>query len=89
LWDVLKNQSDIDLVMSGHIHRGGIWMPDETGWPYPITTNGGPLGVDTAAVTAYLTADGIQLDLINILGQTTESAWVPAQQVSAKRVPAK
>ena len=77
--DLLKNQRDISLVMSGHIHRGGIWMPDETGWPYPITTNGGPLLVDTKAVTAYLTEDGIQLDLINILGRTVELEWIPAQ----------
>ena len=76
--ELLKNQSDINLVMSGHTHRGGIWMPDETGWPYPITTNGGPLLVDTKAVTAYLTDDGIQLDLINILGNTVELEWIPA-----------
>jgi len=77
--ELLKNQADINLVMSGHTHRGGIWMPDETGWPYPITTNGGPLLVDTKAVTAYLTDDGIQLDLINILGDTVESEWIPAK----------
>ncbi len=77
--DLLKNQTDIDLVMSGHTHHGGIWMPRETGWPYPITTNGGPLLVDTAAVTARLTEDGIQLDLINILGNSIESVWVPAE----------
>jgi predicted MPP superfamily phosphohydrolase len=77
--DLLIDQTEIDLVMSGHTHRSGIWLPDETGWPYPITTNGGPLGVDTAAVTAHLTADGIQLNVINILGNMTESAWVPAK----------
>lgn len=77
--ELLKNQTDIDLVMSGHTHHGGIWMPSETGWPYPITTNGGPLLVDTAAVTAYLTEDGIQVDLINIMGKSLESVWVPAE----------
>jgi predicted MPP superfamily phosphohydrolase len=75
--DLLKNQTDIDLVMSGHTHKSGIWLPDETGWPYPITTCGGPLGFDTAAVTTQLTPDGIQLDVINILGKTIESAWIP------------
>jgi hypothetical protein len=76
--DLLKTQTDIDLVMSGHTHHGGIWMPDETGWPYPITTNGGPLLVDTEAVTAHLTHEGIQLELFNILGDTLESEWIPA-----------
>ena len=77
--ELLKGETDIDLVMSGHTHRSGIWLPEETGWPYPITTNGGPLGVDTAAVTAHLTKDGIQLDVINILGKISESAWIPAK----------
>jgi acid phosphatase type 7 len=77
--NLLKAQTDIDLVMSGHLHRGGIWMPDETGWPYPITTNGGPLLVDTEAVTAQLTEEGIQLELFNILGNTLESEWIPAK----------
>jgi len=77
--DLLKAQTDIDLVMSGHTHHGGIWMPDETGWPYPITTNGGPFLVDTEAVTATLTNEGIQLELFNILGNTIESEWVPVE----------
>jgi predicted MPP superfamily phosphohydrolase len=77
--DLLKDQPAIDLVMSGHTHRSGIWLPDETGWPYPITTNGGPLGIDTAAVTAHLTPEGIQLNVINILGNISETAWVPAK----------
>ncbi|HBY09119.1 MAG TPA: hypothetical protein DEH22_15565, partial [Chloroflexi bacterium] len=76
---MLENRTDIDLVMSGHIHNGGIWLPEETGLPYPVTTCGGPLGVDTAAVTVSLTAQGLQLDVINILGETVESAWVPAK----------
>jgi predicted MPP superfamily phosphohydrolase len=75
---LLHEQEDIDLVMSGHLHRGDIWLPQETGLPYPVTTCGGPLGVDTAAVTAQLTETGIQLDVINIFGDTVESAWLPA-----------
>jgi len=75
--ELLKDRTDIDLVMSGHTHKSGIWLPDETGWPYPITTCGGPVGFDTAAVTAYLTSDGIQLEVINILGSVIETANVP------------
>jgi predicted MPP superfamily phosphohydrolase len=78
---LLKEQTDIDLIMSGHTHQGGIWMPDETGWPYPITTNGGPLLVDTKSVTTHLTEDGIQLVLFNILGRTVEEAWIPTKKV--------
>jgi predicted MPP superfamily phosphohydrolase len=74
---LLHKQADIDLVMSGHLHRGDIWLPQETGLPYPVTTCGGPLGVDTAAVTAQLTETGIQLDVIDILGNTIERAWLP------------
>ena len=74
---LLHEQTDIDLVMSGHLHRGDIWLPQETGLPYPVTTCGGPLGLDTAAVTAQLTETGIQLDVIDILGNTIESAWLP------------
>jgi predicted MPP superfamily phosphohydrolase len=74
---ILHQQTDIDLVMSGHLHRGDIWLPEETGLPYPVTTCGGPLGVDTAAVTAQLTESGIQLDVIDILGNTIESVWLP------------
>jgi predicted MPP superfamily phosphohydrolase len=77
--DLLKAQTDIDLLMSGHTHYGGIWMPDETGWPYPITTNGGPLLIDTEAVAAHLTEEGMQLELFNIFGNTIESEWIPAE----------
>ena len=75
--ELLQKQTDIDLVMSGHTHQSGIWLPEETGWPFPITTCGGPLGFDTAAVTAYITPDGIELKVINLLGTITESAWIP------------
>jgi 3',5'-cyclic AMP phosphodiesterase CpdA len=77
--DLLKEQTKIDLIMSGHTHQGGIWMPDETGWAYPITTNGGPLLVDTKSVTAHLTEEGIQLELFNITGKIVESEWIPAK----------
>jgi predicted phosphodiesterase len=77
--ELLHEQVDIDLVMSGHLHRGDIWLPAETGLPYPVTTCGGPLGLDTAAVTAQLTETGIQLEVIDILGKTIESAWLPVK----------
>jgi predicted phosphodiesterase len=77
--ELLETRTDIDLVMSGHIHRAGIWLPEETGLPFPVTTCGGPLGIDTAAVTAHLTETGIQLEIIDILGNKIESAWFSAE----------
>jgi predicted MPP superfamily phosphohydrolase len=77
--DLLRERNDIDLVMSGHIHNADIWLPEETGLPFPVTTCGGPLGVDTAAVIAHLTNTGIQLDVINILGNTIESVWLQVE----------
>ena len=77
--DLLRQRQDIDLMMSGHIHRANIWLPEETGLPYPVTTCGGPLGFDTAAVTAHLTNSGIQLDVIDILGNTIQTHWQESQ----------
>jgi hypothetical protein len=74
--EVLRAHPEIDLVMSGHIHQGGIWLPEETGWPYPITTSGGPLGFDTAAVTAHLTPEGIRLQVIDIFGRVKAEVWL-------------
>jgi len=70
--DALRSHPEIDLVMSGHIHKGGIWPPEETGWPFPIVTCGGPLGVDSAAVMVQLTPAGMQVQVIDIFGRVID-----------------
>ena len=77
--DLLRAHPEIDLVMSGHIHQGGIWLPEETGWPFPITTSGGPLGFDTATATARLTPQGIRLQVIDMLGRVKEDVWLETE----------
>jgi predicted MPP superfamily phosphohydrolase len=75
--ELLNNQADIDLMMSGHIHEGAIWLPDETGVPYPVTTCGGQYANDMAAVTAQFGGSGIDLKVLNINGDIVDQAFIP------------
>ncbi|HWQ45614.1 MAG TPA: metallophosphoesterase [Longilinea sp.] len=75
--ELLRQQTDIDLVMSGHIHEGGIWMPDETGFPFPVVTCGGQQAMDMAAVTADFGEDGITLQVLHRTGAIWDEAFLP------------
>lgn len=73
--DLLKQQKDIDVMMSGHVHKGAIWSPEESGLPYPITTCGGPAENNAAAVMARFGADGIHLSVLDIHGTIVKEAF--------------
>jgi len=75
--ELLRQQTDIDLVMSGHIHEGGIWLPEETGFPFPVVTCGGQQVMDMAAVTAEFGVDGITLQVIHSSGAIWDDAFLP------------
>ena len=70
--DLIKSQDDVDLVMSGHTHIWGIFMPQETGLPYPLTTCGGSQVKDMAAVVVKIGHDQIRMKLIDIHGNVIE-----------------
>ncbi len=72
----VNNQEDIDLIMSGHIHEGGIWMPDETGFPHPVVTAGGQEEYDMAAIIVYFGVDGIEIEVLDINGNLIEQALI-------------
>ncbi len=75
--DLLNSRTDIDLMMSGHIHEGAIWMPDETGLPYPVTTCGGQYANDAAAVTVRFDPEAFDLMVLDIKGSVIEQTVVP------------
>jgi predicted MPP superfamily phosphohydrolase len=77
--ELLRQHDDIDLVMSGHIHEGGIWMPEETGFPFPVVTCGGRQPYDMAAVTATFGHDGITLQVLHRTGAVWDEAFLPNQ----------
>ncbi|MBI9044749.1 MAG: metallophosphoesterase [Anaerolineaceae bacterium] len=74
--DLLKKQENIDLIMSGHIHRSGIWLQEDTGFPYPITTCGGSSSDNMAAITVEVRAEELMLQIINIQGEVIEESKV-------------
>jgi predicted MPP superfamily phosphohydrolase len=75
--ELLRQQTDINLVMSGHIHEGGIWLPEETGFPFPVVTCGGQQMMDMAAVTAEFGVEGITLQVIHSSGAVWDEAFLP------------
>ena len=70
---------EIDLVMSGHTHVPGIWLPAETGLPFPVTTCGGSSAEDMAAVWARLSASGLELKVIDVRGNILEQVGLPVR----------
>lgn len=64
--DLLNSRQDVGLVMSGHIHNGDVWLPEETGLPFPVTTCGGSQVKDMAAVVVHLGADGTDRQAIDV-----------------------
>ena len=76
VFSLLTSRQDIDLVMSGHTHDAGIWLPEETGLPFPVTTCGGSQPGDMAAVTVQASAQGIQLAVIGLDGSVWESKLI-------------
>lgn len=75
--EMLRQHDEIDLVMSGHIHEGGIWMPEETGFPFPVVTCGGRQLYDMAAVTAVFNHEGITLQVLHRTGAIWDEAFLP------------
>lgn len=48
--ELLTAQTEIDLLIAGHIHQGGFWPPSETSLPFPIATCGGSTEANMAAL---------------------------------------
>jgi predicted MPP superfamily phosphohydrolase len=70
--DLLSNKTGIDLVLSGHIHEGRVWMPEETDLPFPVATCGGSAKDDMVALKVDLMADQIRIDVIDIEGNIVQ-----------------
>jgi predicted phosphohydrolase len=62
----LVSRQDIDLVVSGHMHEAGIWLPGETDLPFPVIRCGGSSVDDMAAITVHLVAKAMELIVIGI-----------------------
>jgi predicted MPP superfamily phosphohydrolase len=69
----LVSRQDIDLVVSGHMHEAGIWLPSETGLPFPVIRCGGSSADDMAAVTVHLGANAMELKVIGVDGTVWKS----------------
>lgn len=70
----LVSRSDIDLVVSGHMHEAGIWLPSETGLPFPVVRSGGSSADDMAAVLVHLGQDALDVKVIGLDGTVWKSA---------------
>lgn len=71
---LVNARSEISLMVSGHSHVRGIWLPAETKLPYPIATSGGYLEKDTAFVQVRTGANGMQVQVVDINGKVVKSA---------------
>jgi predicted MPP superfamily phosphohydrolase len=69
---LLRNNTDIDLMVNGHTHIYGIFPPGESGLPYPVAFSGGPETDTAAAVVVKMGADAPQVKIIDITGTVME-----------------
>jgi predicted MPP superfamily phosphohydrolase len=80
----LVSRQDIDLVVSGHMHEAGIWLPGETDLPFPVIRCGGSSVDDMAEVIGYLGVQGMDLEVIRIDGTVWESLIISHRDFSNK-----
>jgi predicted MPP superfamily phosphohydrolase len=77
--DLLLSQQAISLVMSGHTHVPSIWLPAETGLPFPVTTCGGAEAQDMAAVLVRLDAAMMEIRVMDVGGNVIEQVGLPVK----------
>jgi hypothetical protein len=82
----IVTRRDIDLVVSGHMHEAGIWLPEETGLPFPVIRYGGSSVDDMAEVIGYLGVQGMDLEVIRIDGTVWESLIISHRDFSNKKI---
>lgn len=75
--DILSEQDQIDLVISGHIHQSGIWSVDDTGLPFPVVTCGGSSRDNMAAVRVDVGQDGLAVAIFGLNGEQLAQTTVP------------
>lgn len=71
---LVNARQDVDLMVSGHSHVRGIWLPAETGLPYAIATSGGYLEKDAAFVRVRTGAEGLLVQVVDINGKAVKTA---------------
>jgi predicted phosphodiesterase len=69
---LIRTNADIDLMLNGHTHIHGIFLPEETGLPYPVAFSGGPEIDSAAAVVVSMDADTPQVKIIDTKGTVVE-----------------
>jgi predicted phosphodiesterase len=69
----LIHRNDIDLMVSGHTHKYGIWPPAETGLPFTIATSGGSSLADAAFVQVRSTGQGLEVKVVDANGKVRSS----------------
>ena len=69
---LLRDNKDIDLMIDGHTHVYGIYLPEETGFPYPVAISGGPETDTAAAVLVETRNDSLRVKLIDVNGNVIE-----------------
>ena len=72
----LLNRKDIELMVSGHTHLRGIWLPQETRLPFVIATSGGPTPSEAAFVQVRTAPSGLEVKVVDVNGQVVSSAVV-------------
>jgi predicted MPP superfamily phosphohydrolase len=77
VFNLLTSRRDISLVVSGHMHEAGIWLPEETGLPFPLARCGGSSADDMAALSVHLGAQVMELKIIGLDGTVWERAVLP------------
>ena len=65
----LIQRDDIDLMVSGHTHKYGLWLPVETNLPFPIATSGGSSPDDAAFVQVRTGGRGLEVKVVGTDGQ--------------------
>jgi hypothetical protein len=66
---LLNARVDIDLMVSGHTHRRGIWLKGEKGLPYTLAVGGGSRPEDAAAVLVTAGESLMTVQLAGVSGK--------------------
>jgi acid phosphatase type 7 len=64
----LRGNTGIDLMINGHTHEYGLFLPEETGLPYPVAFSGGPESDSAAAVIVNMDDDMLRINIVDVNG---------------------
>lgn len=79
VFEPLMNKGQVDLVLSGHIHRSKVHEPAPGANSYPIITGGGPKDGGRTLIKVKADAHRLVVEILDDKGGTLDTLTIPSK----------